>query len=170
MQVPKDLEHTCSDTGFTYPATYDLTHELDGQVADEFIKRSIQENTDAYRIDSREGIVNKRFEDGIEEPFDMGSYALHHMERLRKTQSVTDEVKLVFADLTAEEIASTFVRYTDPAHREQVRAELKYGSLLETASWIAENMQQGCIKCAPYLARQMMKPYPDRPIQLVSSD
>ena len=100
----------------------------------------------------------------------MGTYAFHHLERLRKTDSVTDEVKLVFSDLTAEEIASTFVRFTDPAKRDQVRAEIKYGSLLETAAWIAENMQQGCIKCAPYLARQMMKPYPDRPIQFVSSD
>ena len=118
-----------------------MTHELGGEVANEFIRRSIQENSDAYRVDSRDGIVHKRYEDGIEEPFDMGTYAFHHLERLRKTDSVTDEVKLVFSDLTAEEIASTFVRFTDPAKRDQVRAEIKYGSLLETAAWIAENMQ-----------------------------
>ena len=139
-------------------------------MANEFIRRSIESNADSYRIDAREGMVMKIFEDGIEEPFDMASYAVHHIERLRKTDSVTDQVKLVFADLTAEEIASTFVRYTDPAKREQVRSEIKIGSLLETASWMAENMQQGCIKCAPYLSRQMMKPYPDRPIQFVDSE
>ena len=83
LQVPKDLEFTCPDTGFTHPATYDLTHELAGKVADEFIRRSIEDNSDAYRMDSREGIVHKRYEDGIEEPFDMGTYALHHMDRLR---------------------------------------------------------------------------------------
>lgn len=154
----------------TYPATYELTHQLSGSIVDEFIRRSITENTESYRIDDREGIVLKRYEDGIEEPADMASYALHHLQRLKKTDSVTDETKLVFSDLTAEEIAATFVKFTDPAQRDQLRSEIKYGSLLEHALWVADSYQQGCVKCAPYLQRQLMKPYPDRPIQFVSAE
>ncbi len=84
-------------------------------------------------------MVLKRYEDGIEEPVDMASYALHHVNRLRKTNSVTENTKLVFCDLTAEEIATSFVRFTDPALREQLRAEIKFGSLLETAQWMVDN-------------------------------
>ena len=169
MQAIKTPEFKCNDTGFLHPADYDLTYELTGSVADEFIKRSI-EGSDAYSIDGKQGMVLKRYEDGLEEAFDMATYARHHFERLRKTESVTNEVKLVFTDLSAEEIASSFVRFTDPAAREQLRSEIKFGSLLETTAWMAENFKQGCVKCAPFLARQMMKPYPDRPIQFVSSE
>ena len=95
----------------------------------------------------------KRFEDGIEQVNDMPSYALHHLNRLKATDSVTDETKMVFCDLTAEEIAASFVQKTDPAQREQLRAEVKFGALFETGSWIAENFQQGCVKCAPFLSR-----------------
>lgn len=132
--------------------------------------RSIENNPGAYRIDDQEDLVLKVYEDGIEEPHDMGSFARYHLQRLRKTNSVEDSTKLVFSDLTAEEISSSFVQYTDPTAREQLRQEIKYGSLLETAGWIAENFQQGCVKCAPYLSRQMMRPYPDRPIQFVNSE
>ena len=101
---------------------------------DMFISASIEQNEDAYRLDSkRDDMVFKRYEDGIEEPADMASYAVHHARRLRKTNSITDQTKLVFCDLTAEEIATSFVRFTDPALREQLRAEVKFGSLLETA-------------------------------------
>ena len=72
-------------------------------------------------MDRREGVLHKVYEDGLEDAFDMGSYACHHLNRLRKTNSVTDETKLVFSDLTAEEIASSFIRYMDPASREQLR-------------------------------------------------
>ena len=116
MQVIKTPQFKCHETGFLYPASFDLTHELTGSFADEFIKRSI-EGSSAYQIDAKEGMVLKRYEDGIEEAFDMATYARHHFERLRKTESVTEEVKLVFTDLSAEEIASSFVRYTDPAAR-----------------------------------------------------
>ena len=169
LQIVKESGYECDKTGFVYPEIYDLTHELSGELADTFIT-NLEANTEAYRIDSREGIINKVFEDGIEDPFDMGSYARHHLNRLRKTNSVTDETKLVFSDLTGEEIATSFIRYMDPASREQLRQEVKFGSLLETASWMVENYQQGCIKCAPYLARQMMKPAPDRPISFVSAE
>ena len=42
--------------------------------------------------------------------------------------------------------------------------------LFETASWLSENFKQGCIKCAPFLSRQMMEPYPRRPIQIIKSE
>ena len=69
-------------------------------------------------VDPKSQIVNKIYEDGITEPFDMPSYALYHLNRLRKTNSVDDETKILFADLTSEEIASTFVLSLDPAGRE----------------------------------------------------
>ena len=81
----------------------------------QFISRSIEGNKDAYVIDEKQGMVMKRFEDGIEQVNDMPSYALHHLNRLRATDSVTDETKMVFCDLTAEEIAASFVLNTDPA-------------------------------------------------------
>ena len=69
----------------------------------------------------------------------MPSYALHHIKRLRSTNSVTDETKLVFCDLSAEEIATSFILSTDPAQRKQLQDEIKFGALFETASWISEN-------------------------------
>ena len=54
----------------------------------------------------------------------MGSYSRYHLKKLLKTNSVTDDTKLVFSDLTAEEIASSFVRFTDPDAREQLRKEI----------------------------------------------
>ena len=71
----------------------------------------------------------------------MPSYAYHHINRLRATNSVTQETKLVFCDLTAEEIATSFLQNTDPVLREQLRAEIKFGALFETAAWISENFQ-----------------------------
>ena len=108
--------------------------------------------------------------DGIVEPNDMATYALHHIERYRKTNSVEDEVKLSFMDLTPEEIATSFIMNCSPDQRDQLMQEVKYGSLLEVASWLAFNYQQGCIKCAPFLARQFCKPHPERPIALVSGE
>ena len=51
----------------------------------------------------------KKYLDGYQEPTDMPSYAYSHYARLRKTNSVDDSVKLVFADLTSEEISTSFV-------------------------------------------------------------
>ena len=73
------------------------------------MRRSIEENSSAYVVDEKQGMVMKRFEDGIEQYNDMPSYALHHLKRLRETDSVTDQTKLVFCDLTGEEIAASFV-------------------------------------------------------------
>ena len=44
---------------------------------------------------------------------------------------------MVFADLTSQEIATSFIRFTDLNMRAQLKDEIKYGSLLETASWMA---------------------------------
>lgn len=107
----------CQETGFLHPADYELTEELSGDVADQFIKHQI-EGSEFYTVDDKEGFVLKRYEDGIEEIFDMATYARHHLERVRKTNSVTDSVKVVFSDLTGEEIASSFVNCTDPMARE----------------------------------------------------
>ena len=51
----------------------------------------------------------------------MPSYAYSHFARLRKTNSVDDSVKLVFSDLTSEEISTSFVQMTTPEMREQLR-------------------------------------------------
>ena len=51
----------------------------------------------------------------------MPSYAYSHIERLRKTNSIDESVKLVFADLTSEEISTAFVQMTTPEKREQLR-------------------------------------------------
>lgn len=82
------------------------------------MKRYIEENTSVYRIDDKQNLAFKRYEDGMEDPIDMPSYAMYHLNRLRKTNSVTESTKLVFMDLTAEEIAASFVRFTDPQARE----------------------------------------------------
>ena len=36
--------------------------------------------------------------------------------------------------------------------------------------WLASNMKQGCVKCAPFLSRQMLQAYPARPVQLIASE
>ena len=101
-----------------YPASYELTDVINGDLADKFVENYIEKSQNSYEVDSKDGIVKKVFEDGLFEPYDMPSYALHHLNRLRKTNSVTDETKIVFADLTSEEIASTFVLSLDPTGRE----------------------------------------------------
>ena len=78
--------------------------------------------------------------------------------------------KLVFADLSSEQIATSFLMSTPPDRREQLIDEVHYGVLLDTANWLAANQKQGCIKCAPFLSRQMLQPYPHRPIMLLSGE
>ena len=102
MQVIKDAEHICEKTGLLNPTTYDLTHEIYGDIFKQFITRYIEGNTDVYDVEEGENIVSKRFDDDVLEPFDMGSYSRYHLKKLLKTNSVTDDTKLVFSDLTAE--------------------------------------------------------------------
>ena len=100
----------------------------------------------------------------------MATYALHHLKMHQKTNSIDDDLKFVFTDLSPEEIATSFVRLTDIEMREQLLAEIKFGTLLETTSWLADNYKQGCVKCAPFLQRTMMNPYPGRPIELLTAN
>ena len=48
----------------------------------------------------------------------MATYAMHHLQKHQKTNSVDDNMKLVFSDLAAEEIATSFIRSTDIEMRE----------------------------------------------------
>ena len=98
----------------------------------------------------------------------MATYALHHVQKFEKTNSVDEEMKLVFADLTSEEITSSFLLSTTDEMREQMLAEIKFGTLLETASWLADNYKQGCVKCAPFLSRTMLNPYPSSAVSLIN--
>ena len=75
--------------------------------------------------------------------------------------------KLIFADLSDEEIISNFVSTTSMQNITQLTSELRFGTLLSTASWLATNQKEGCIRCAPFLARQKLTPFPDRPIDLI---
>ena len=54
----------------------------------------------------------------------MATYALHHVQKFEKTNSVDEEMKLVFSDLTSEEITSSFLLSTTDEMREQMLAEI----------------------------------------------
>jgi hypothetical protein len=123
-----------------------------------------------FELGNEDGIVRKVYEDGFSEPNDMANYALHHLERYRKTNSVDENVKMAFADLTPEELGTSFITHTSPEQRDQLMTELRHGTLMEITSWLAFNAKHGCVKCAPFLARQYAKPCPDRPIRWLSSE
>ena len=102
----------------TTPAEYDLTVELAGDQAQTFIEEAVLGNTAAYELDKSSGILLKKYVDGGTEPQDMATYAMHHLNKHKKTNSVDDEMKLVFSDLAAEEIATSFIRSTSIEMRE----------------------------------------------------
>ena len=102
----------------TFPQTHDLTLGVNGAGLNEFIKSAIEDNTGVFEVDPKEMLVSKKYVDGITEPTDMATYALYHVERLRKTNSVEDDVKIKFTDLTPEEIATSFIQTCDPKARE----------------------------------------------------
>ena len=101
-------------------------------------------------------MVYKKYLDGGEEPSDMASYALHHLRTHEKTNSVDKDFKFIFADLSSEETATSFLATTDTKAREQLFDEVRFGLLFETTSWLARNFRQGCVKCAPYLQRTVI--------------
>jgi len=102
---------------------------------------------------------------------DYASFALYHMKRNEKIidKSFKDDVQIMFADLTPEQMATTFVESfgKDNDRREQLENELKYSMLLEITGWLANNLRFGCVKCAPFLTRQKIPMYPLRPQQLI---
>ena len=114
LQEIKQPKSKCPESGIINPETYTLTDELNGDILDKFIKFHIEDNQNAYSIDTRQGLVLKSFEDGIQQHTDMPSYAMHHVRKLRETNSVNEDTKLVFCDLSQEEIASSFIQYTSP--------------------------------------------------------
>jgi len=90
------------------------------------------------------------------------------MKHFEKTNSVDDDVKIVFSDLSDEELMTSFCTYTSPEQHTQLVNELKFGMLFETADWLRENFKEGCVKCAPFLQRQTLRPFPTRPIELIT--
>jgi hypothetical protein len=44
----------------------------------------------------------------------MPSYAMYHMKQFEKTNSVDKDVKIVFSDLSDEELMTSFCSYTSP--------------------------------------------------------
>ena len=83
----------------------------------------------------------------------MPSYAMYHMKQFEKTNSVDKDVKIVFSDLSDEELMTSFCSYTSPEQHAQLVNELKFGMLFETTDWLKENFKEGCVKCAPFLQR-----------------
>lgn len=83
----------------------------------------------------------------------MATFAYHHLKLFERTNSVDAQTRLIFADLTSEEKATSFLCTTDLKAREQLFDEIKFGVLFDTAAWLSRNYQQGCVKCAPYLQR-----------------
>ncbi len=92
----------------------------------------------------------KKYIDGMVEPSDFVSYTNYFMQVKNKTNNV-DTTKIVFADLSDEQIATSFLLSTPPDRRKQLTDEIEFGVLFETANWIAVNSKQGCSKCAPFL-------------------
>ena len=134
------------------------------------MEQAILGNEEAYEYDSKRGLVHKKYSDGMQELQDMASYALHFLKTNQKTNSIDEDFKLVFADLSPEEMGTAFVRFTDPAKREQLLNEIMYGTLLETTSWLGDNLKQGCVKCAPFLQRTVLNAYPGRPTDLLTGE
>jgi hypothetical protein len=93
--------------GLWYPEVKDSTYALSGEDFELFMTKSVIENQD-YKIDLKQNIVQKQMPDGLE-PVDFASYALHHMKRHEKHID-KEEMQLVFADLTPEEISTTFIQ------------------------------------------------------------
>lgn len=105
----------------------------------------------------------------MSEPSDLPTFVNYFTQQRQKMNGMEGS-RLVFADLTSEQIATSFLMSTPPERRQQLIDEIHYGVLFETASWLASNKRQGCIKCAPFLSRQMLQAYPARPLQLLSGE
>jgi hypothetical protein len=153
LQSIRKTQYTDAQTGIIYPDEHDLTLSVSGKTLDQYIKEAIELNETIFEVNRKDGLVSTKFADGINEPSDMASYGLYHAERYRKTNSIDDTIKMTFNDLTSDEMAASFIQHCSPENRDQLIQEIKYGSLLEITAWLAFNYKQGCIKCAPFLAR-----------------
>ena len=126
------------------PPQNENIYQLKGEELREFVRRSIEDN-EAYEIDDKRNFVKKIvFDDGLEgrKLEANASYALHHVKRHEKHLD-KDEVQIRFADLTPEEISTTFIESfghgpEGVARRQQLELELKDQVLLEKTAWLAE--------------------------------
>ena len=89
-----------------------------------------------YEVNEKEAIITKKYNDGMSEPSDLPTFVNYFTQQRLKTNSM-DGSKLVFADLTSEQIATSFLLSTPPERRQQLIDEIHYGVLFETASWLA---------------------------------
>lgn len=100
------------------------------------MQRYIIDNSDSYVLDDKQGIIQKKYMDGMLEPNDFPTYAHYFLQQKAKTNSV-DEARLVFSDLSSEQIATSFLMSTPPERRKQLMDEISFGVLFETANWLA---------------------------------
>ena len=138
-----------------YPSKFDYVNQLDGSAFGQFVRQSIIEHRDVYSYDEKQKIISKIYQDGYREPTDFPTYVTHFYNLKHKTNSV-DECRLVFADLSSEQILISFLASTPPQRRLQLEEEVRLGCLFETANWLRTYQKQGCVKCASYLQRQML--------------
>lgn len=63
-------------------------------------------------------MIMKKFIDGAMEPTDFPTYAYHHLKLKEKTNSVDDDVRIVFSDFSTEQLATSFLMTTTPEQRD----------------------------------------------------
>jgi hypothetical protein len=56
----------------------------------------------------------KKYNDGAQEPTDFPTYAYHHLSLKEKTNSLEEDVRIVFSDLSTEQLATSFLLTTSP--------------------------------------------------------
>ncbi len=81
-------------------------------------------------------MVLKKYADGLE-PSDFATYAHYFHSFKQKTNSVDEHSQLIFADLSNEQISTSFLLSTNQKKRLQLIEEIRYGALFETTSWLA---------------------------------
>ena len=105
---------------------------------------------DVYSV--KNGLIEKSGDEWITSVADYASYAYHHMKRT-STVANKDSAQIVFADMTPEQISSSFIKSFGPGdtYRKHFEEEMQLSVLLETAGWLSDNLKYGCVMCAPFL-------------------
>ena len=75
-------------------------------------------------------------------------------------------MQVVFSDWTLAENKAAFSANSS----EQLRQELEYSVLLDSAGWFSDNLRFGCIRCAPFLTRAKLQLSPMHPSQLLEGE
>ena len=94
------------------PADFDLVSMLTGSDLTHFVKSALIDNKSAYELDEKAGLVLKKYADGIE-PSDFATYAHYFHQYKQKTNSVDANTKLIFSDLSDEQITTSFLLSTN---------------------------------------------------------